>query len=60
MAEETDPDAYDPSEPVPPERESPVRSTAPQSSYTSGQILFGIVVLLVGLAITFGLGIALA
>lgn len=30
------------------------RSTAPQSSYTRGQLLIGFVVLLLGLAVVFG------
>ncbi len=47
--------AYDPSSPTPLEREPPLRSTAPQSDYTLGQVGFGLVVLLVGVAVTFGL-----
>lgn len=46
---------YDPGSPTPPAREPPLRSTAPQSDYTLGQVVFGYTVLLVGLAITFGL-----
>jgi hypothetical protein len=51
---------YDPESPNPPDREPPLRSTAPQSDYTMGQVGFGIAVLLVGLVIVFGLPIALA
>ena len=35
------------------------RSTAPQSLYTSRQVLVGIVVLVVGAVVTFGLPLAL-
>ena len=52
--------AYDPASPAPPDREPPLRSTAPQSEYTMGQVGFGFVVLLIGLLITFGLPLALA
>ena len=52
--------AYDPAEPTPPEREPPLRSTAPQSEYTSTQVALGFVVLLVGLVVTFGLPFLLA
>lgn len=48
-------DAYDPAAPTPPAREPPRRSTAPQSDYTRGQVAFGIVVLIIGAALTFGL-----
>jgi hypothetical protein len=51
---------YDPASPTPPEREPPLRSTAPQSEYTTGQVAVGYVVLLVGLAVTFGLPVLLA
>jgi hypothetical protein len=60
MSDETDSAAYDPAEPTPPEREPPRRSTAPQSNSTNGQIAIGLAVLFGGLAIVFGLGIALA
>jgi hypothetical protein len=60
MNDETDSAEYDPAEPTPPEREPPRRSTAPQSEYTNGQVAIGFVVLLVGLAVVFGLGVALA
>lgn len=46
---------YDPTSPTVPEREPPLRSTAPQSDYTTSQVGFGIAVLVVGLAVTFGL-----
>jgi hypothetical protein len=46
---------YDPESPTPPVREPPRRSTAPQSTYTMGQVGFGVGVFLVGLVITFGL-----
>jgi len=58
--EETDPDAYDPAEPEPPATEPPRRSTAPQSEYTGGQIAAGLVVMLVGVAVVFGLPFVLA
>ena len=35
------------------------RTTAPQSAYDSGQVVFGLVVLVVGAAITFGLPLLL-
>jgi len=50
---------YDPTSPELPEKEPPLRSTAPQSDYTMGQVGFGIVVFLVGVAITFGLPLLL-
>ena len=50
---------YDPRSPTPPAREPPRRSTAPQSDYTMGQVGFGVVVLVVGLAVTFGLPLLL-
>jgi hypothetical protein len=51
--------AYDPTEPTPPTHEPPLRSTAPQSDFTTGQVSVGLVILVIGLAVTFGLGIAL-
>jgi hypothetical protein len=51
---------YDPQSPAPPDKEPPLRSTAPQSEYTMGQVGFGLVVLLVGLVLVFGLPLALA
>ena len=53
--EEDTPTAYDPSAPTPPAEDPPLRSTAPQSEYTMGQVGFGVLVLLVGVALTFGL-----
>jgi hypothetical protein len=50
---------YDPAEPTPPAREPPLRSTAPQSDFTARQVGIGLIVLLLGLAVTFGLGFAL-
>lgn len=52
--------AYNPEEPTPPEREPPLRSTAPQSDFELAQVGAGFVVLLVGLVITFGLPLLLA
>lgn len=51
---------YDPENPELPSRAPPLRSTAPQSDFTRGQVARGFVVLVVGLAITFGVAIALA
>lgn len=53
-------DAYDPTDPRPPERASPVRETAPQSEFTGSQVAIGVVVLVVGLTITAGLPLLLA
>jgi len=36
------------------------RTTAPQSAFTSSQVGTGLVVLVVGLVLTFGLGLLLA
>ncbi|MFB6164534.1 MAG: hypothetical protein ABEJ31_05195 [Haloarculaceae archaeon] len=52
------PDEYDPTSPNVPPKQPPLRSTAPQSPYTMGQVGFGVVVLLVGLALTFGIAFA--
>jgi len=62
MADDHDEDRpeYDPEAPAPPERAPPLRSTAPQSDYTMGQVAFGFVVLVVGVALTFGVAFALA
>ena len=57
--EEERPD-YDPTAPTPPEREPPLRSTAPQSEFTTGQVGVGVAIALVGLAVTFGLPFVLA
>lgn len=51
---------YDPENVELPERAPPLRSTAPQSDYTMGQVLTGLVVMLVGLVVVFGLPLALA
>lgn len=51
---------YDPEHVDLPEREPPLRSTAPQSPFTMSQVTTGFAVLLVGLAVTFGLAFALA
>jgi hypothetical protein len=51
---------YEPTSPTPPEREPPLRSTAPQSEFTAGQVGVGAVVALVGLAVVFGLPFVLA
>lgn len=46
---------YDPENPTLPEQEPPLRSTAPQSDYTTGHVGIGFAVLAVGLVVTFGL-----
>jgi len=51
---------YDPENPELPSRAPPLRSTAPQSEFTTGQVARGFLVLAVGLALTFGVAIALA
>jgi len=51
---------YEPESPTPPEQEPPLRSTAPQSDYTTGQVEIGFAVLFTGLALTFGLVFLLA
>jgi hypothetical protein len=51
--------AYDPSDKTLPSREPPLRSTAPQSAYTSRDVAVGFAVLVVGAAITVGLPLAL-
>ncbi len=51
---------YEPESPTPPEQEPPLRSTAPQSDYTTGQVGIGFAVLFAGLALTFGLALLLA
>lgn len=56
--EEARPD-YDPENPQLPSREPPLRSTAPQSPFTMGQVGTGFAVLAVGLAVTFGLAVLL-
>ena len=51
---------YDPHKIELPSREPPLRSTAPQSEFATTQVVRGALVLVVGLALTFGLGIILA
>ncbi|QCC50204.1 DUF7550 family protein [Halapricum salinum] len=51
---------YDPENVELPSREPPLRSTAPQSDFTMRQVLTGVVVLAIGLAVVFGIPLALA
>lgn len=51
--------SYDPSNKDLPSREPPLRTTAPQSEYTSRDVGVGVVVFLVGAALTFGLAMVL-
>jgi hypothetical protein len=50
---------YDPRNKDLPSGEPPLRSTAPQSDYTVRDVGIGFLVMLVGVAITFGLPFAL-
>ncbi|PSP94089.1 hypothetical protein BRC91_07040 [Halobacteriales archaeon QS_4_62_28] len=50
---------YDPEHVELPEQEPPLRSTAPQSDFTMGQVSRGIAVTLAGLVIVFGLALVL-
>jgi len=50
---------YDPHTVELPEREPPLRETAPQSDFTMGQVGQGALVAAVGLLLTFGLALAL-
>jgi len=50
---------YDPEHVDLPEKAPPLRSTAPQSDFTMGQVTQGAGVALVGLALTFGVALAL-
>jgi hypothetical protein len=50
---------YDPANVDLPEQEPPLRTTAPQSDYTQSHVGFGLVVFLVGVAVTFGLPLLL-
>ncbi|MFB6312189.1 MAG: hypothetical protein ABEH64_13530 [Salinirussus sp.] len=60
MTEEDDETAtYDPASPTPPLRAPPLRSTAPQSPFTSRQVGIGFVVLVIGIILTFGLPLLL-
>jgi hypothetical protein len=60
MTEEERNGEYEPSEPAPPVRQPPLRSTAPQSPSTTGQVAVGFAVLFVGFVVVFGLPVALA
>jgi len=51
---------YDPDNVALPEREPPLRETAPQSDFTTGQVARGAIIAAVGLFLTFGLALALA
>jgi len=50
---------YDPGHKDLPERAPPLRSTAPQSDYTVRDVGVGVLVLFIGVALTFGLALAL-
>jgi hypothetical protein len=50
---------YDPSAKELPSGEPPLRSTAPQSDYTSRDVGVGVAISLVGVVLTFGLPLAL-
>lgn len=50
---------YDPEHVDLPEQAPPLRSTAPQSEFTMGQVTRGAGIAAVGLALTFGLALAL-
>jgi hypothetical protein len=62
MSEEDDENRpeYDPTEPTPPSREPPRRSTAPQSAYTTSQVAMGWAIAVTGLVLTFAVPILLA
>jgi hypothetical protein len=51
---------YDPENVSLPERAPPLRSTAPQSDFTTSQVLTGAGIALLGLILTFGIAFALA
>jgi len=55
----TDTREYDPEHVSLPSRAPPLRSTAPQSFFTTGQVAIGAVVLAIGLAVVFGVPLAL-
>ncbi|MFB6224087.1 MAG: hypothetical protein ABEH86_10515 [Haloarcula sp.] len=57
---EADRPDYDPEHVDLPNREPPLRSTAPQSGFTMSQVGTGFAVLLAGLVLTFGIALALA
>jgi len=50
---------YDPHKIELPSREPPLRKTAPQSDFAMTHVFRGALVLIVGLVLTFGLGIVL-
>jgi hypothetical protein len=50
---------YDPTHKDLPSREPPLRDTAPQSAYITRDVAVGFAVMLVGLAVVFGLPFAL-
>lgn len=50
---------YDPENPQLPDREPPLRSTSPQSDFTTSQVGTGFAMLAVGLLLTFGLAVLL-
>jgi hypothetical protein len=50
---------YDPTHVDLPERAPPLRSTAPQSDFTMGQVSKGGAVAFIGLVLTFGIALAL-
>lgn len=52
--------SYDPHKIELPGRQPPLRSTAPQSEFATTQVVRGAVVLVIGLVLTFGLGVVLA
>jgi len=60
MTETEATEEYDPGAPTPPARAPPRRSTAPQSEFTGRQVATGLVVLVAGLALSFGLPLLLA
>jgi uncharacterized protein HemX len=63
MAEESndsDDSAEDSGESTPPAREPPLRSTAPQSSFTPRHVGAGLIALAIGLLVVFGLALVFA
>jgi len=52
MTEHEDRATYDPTEPAPPSREPPLRTTAPQGVYTDGQVLTGAAIAAAGVVLT--------
>jgi hypothetical protein len=51
---------YDPADVDLPAKAPPLRQTAPQTPYTGRQVGLGLVVFLIGLAVTFGLPVVMA